>query len=417
MNVKEDVIRQLKAAKEASRILAQTPTGMKDKALAAMSRRLRAAAGGILEANGKDVANAKSAGLPAPLVARLTLDEKKLEGMAQGVDLVASLPDPVGQVPAMWQRPNGLVIGRKRVPLGVVAMIYESRPNVTSDVAALALKSGNAAVLRGGEEAYETNIAVVRELKEAVKECGLPADSVQFIETLDRAAVTHLLEATGLVDVVIPRGGENLIRLVVEKARVPVIFQTKGVCHTFVDESADLDMASRIAINAKVTNPAVCNAMECLLVHEKVAEKFLPMVAAGLAKAGVEIRGDETVCRILPSAVRAKEDDYGREFLALILAVKVVKGIDGALEHIRKYGSNHSESIVTNGYANAQRFLQEVDAACVYVNASTRFTDGSEFGFGAEVGISTQKLHVRGPMGLEELTTVKYVIYGSGQIR
>jgi glutamate-5-semialdehyde dehydrogenase len=417
MNVQEAVHAQLKAAREASRALAQAPTGVKNSALAAMSRNLRAAERDILAANRVDVENARKAGLPAPLIARLALDGKKLEGMAQGVDLVASLPDPVGQVPAMWQRPNGLVIGRKRVPLGVVAMVYESRPNVTSDVAALALKSGNAAVLRGGEEAYETNLAVVRVLKTAVREAGLPEDAVQFIETLDRAAVTHLLEATGLVDVVIPRGGENLIRLVVEKARVPVIFQFKGVCHTFVDASADLEMATRIAYNAKVSNPAVCNAMECLLVHERVAEAFLPRVAAEYAKAGVEIRGDETVCRLVPAAKRAEPGDYGREFLALVLAVKVVKDLDAALAHIARYGSHHSECIVTNDYANSQRFLQEVDAACVYVNASTRFTDGGEFGFGAEVGISTQKLHVRGPMGLEELTTVKYVIYGSGQIR
>lgn len=417
MSIQEQVRQQLKAAREASRSLAQASTDLKNRALAAMSRNLRGAEAAILEANRRDVEKAKASGLPAPLIARLTIDPKKLEGMAQGVDLVASLPDPVGQVPAMWQRPNGLLIGRKRVPLGVVAMIYESRPNVTSDVAALALKSGNAAVLRGGEEAYETNQAVVRVLKAAVKEAGLPEDSIQFIETLDREAVTHLLEATGLVDVVIPRGGENLIRLVVEKARVPVIFQYKGVCHTFVDESADLEMARRIAVNAKVSNPAVCNAMECLLVHEKVAAAFLPKAAEDLAKAGVEIRGDETVCRIVPSAKRAQPDDFGREFLALILAVKVVKDLEGALEHIRTYGSNHSECIVTNDYAHAQRFLQEVDAACVYVNASTRFTDGGEFGFGAEVGISTQKLHVRGPMGLEELTTTKYVIYGSGQVR
>jgi glutamate-5-semialdehyde dehydrogenase len=304
-----------------------------------------------------------------------------------------------------------------RVPLGVVAVIYESRPNVTSDVASLCLKSGNAAVLRGGKEALRTNRAVVQALRNALRDAALPEEALQFIDTADREAVGHVLSAEGLVDVVIPRGGESLIRAIVEQSKVPVIFQYKGVCHTFVDASADLSMAEAIVVNAKTSYPAVCNALECLLVHRSAAAAFLPKVAAALAAKGVELRGDEETCHLVPAAKKAVPDDWGREFSDLILAVKVVGSLDEALAHIERYGSNHSEAIVTNDHANAEAFLRRVDAACVYVNASTRFTDGGEFGFGAEVGISTQKLHARGPMGLEELTTCKYLVYGEGQVR
>jgi len=301
--------------------------------------------------------------------------------------------------------------------LGVVAVVYESRPNVTSDVAALSIKSGNAIVLRGGKEALRTNRETAAVLRSALVSAGISAEALQFIDQPDREAVTHLLQARDLVDVVIPRGGESLIQAVVEQSRVPVIFQTKGVCHTFVDETADPAMALAIAVNAKTTNPAVCNAMECLLVHENAADTFLPVLAQAMAGKGVEIRGDKGTLRRIPGTTPAQEDDWGREFLDLILAVKVVPDFESALEHIARYGSGHSEAIVTRDQTHAEAFQQRVDAACVYVNASTRFTDGAEFGFGAEVGISTQKLHARGPMGLEELTTVKYVINGQGQIR
>ncbi len=417
MGLRETVRQQLEKAKAASRVLAGASTPMKNDALRRVREGLLSEASTILRANAEDVAAARNAGLADPMIKRLELDRAKLEGMANGVGVVEGLGDPVGQMTSMWKRPNGLQIGRMRVPLGVVAVVYESRPNVTSDVAALCLKSGNAVVLRGGKEALATNRAVVKILQRAVTDAGIPVDSIQFIDTPDRAAVGHLLTASDLVDVVIPRGGESLIRAIVEQSRIPVIYQAKGVCHTFVDASADLDMAVAIAVNAKTTNPAVCNAMECLLVHRTVAGTFLPKVARALLAKGVELRGDEDVRRIVPEARPATPDDWGMEFLDLVLAVKVVGGLEDALGHIARYGSGHSEAIVTGDYANAQAFLRQVDSACVYVNASTRFTDGGEFGFGAEVGISTQKLHARGPMGLEELTTSKYVIYGSGQVR
>jgi glutamate-5-semialdehyde dehydrogenase len=417
MNLKDTVMGYLKSAKEASRTLASASTGAKNDALRRMREGLLAASSDILAANAQDATDAKAAGIEGAMLKRMLLDAKKVEGMAEGIAVIEGLADPVGQGLSVWKRPNGLRISKLRVPLGVVAVVYESRPNVTSDVAALCLKSGNAVVLRGGKECLRTNRVIVAALRKALEDAGLPSGVIQFIDTPEREAVTHLLTATGWVDVVIPRGGESLIQAIVEQARVPVIYQSKGVCHTFLDKTADADMATAIAVNAKTTNPAVCNAMECLLVHREAAAALLPKVAAALTAKGVELRGDEETRRFVPGAKAATEGDWGREFLDLVLAVKVVGSLDEALAHIARYGSGHSEAIVTNDYANAQTFQKRVDAACVYVNASTRFTDGAEFGFGAEIGISTQKLHARGPMGLEELTTVKYAIEGDGQVR
>jgi len=417
MSLRDDVRGQLERAKTASRDLALASTLVKNRALRAMGEGLLGAEAKLLQANGEDLKAARDAGLPGPLLKRLELSPAKIRDMAEGIAVVEALEDPVGKILSGWTRPNGLRIAKTRVPLGVVAVVYESRPNVTSDVAALSLKSGNAIILRGGKEALRTNRETVAILRSALVSAGISAEVLQFIDQPDREAVTHLLQARDLVDVVIPRGGESLIQTVVEQSRVPVIFQTKGVCHTYVDETADQAMALAITVNAKTTNPAVCNAMECLLVHEKLADSFLPGLAQAMTGKGVEIRGDKGTLRRIPGATPAQPEDWGREFLDLILAVKVVPSFEAALEHIARYGSGHSEAIVTNDQGHAEAFQQRVDAACVYVNASTRFTDGAEFGFGAEVGISTQKLHARGPMGLEELTTVKYVINGQGQIR
>jgi glutamate-5-semialdehyde dehydrogenase len=417
MSLKDTVMKSLEAAKAASRILSGASTPMKNDAIRRMREGLLASETMILKANAEDMAQARSAGMSGSMLKRLELNSEKLRGMAEGLQLVESFADPVGQGLAMWKRPNGLQIEKIRVPIGVVAVIYESRPNVTTDVAALCLKSGNAVVLRGGKEALGTNRTVAGILIQAIQAAGLPKDAIQFIDTPDREAVGHILGAVGLVDVVIPRGGESLIRAIVEQSKVPVIYQAKGVCHTFIDASADLAMALSIALNAKTTNPAVCNAMECLLVHRSVAASFLPQLEEAMTAKGVELRGDAEACRLMAKAHAAASDDWGKEFSDLILAVRVVDSLEQALEHIEQYGSGHSEAIVTNDYGNTRVFQQRVDAACVYVNASTRFTDGGEFGFGAEVGISTQKLHARGPMGLEELTTVKYTILGSGQVR
>lgn len=417
MSLHDDIHKKLTSAQAAARVLACAPTPRKNEALRRMREGLLASVEEILRANREDVEAAQAAGMQGAMLKRLGLDAAKIRGMADGIAGVEALNDPIGEETAGWTRPNGLQIRRVRVPIGVVAVVYESRPNVTSDVAALCLKSGNAVVLRGGKEALRTNRAVAAVLARAVAESGLPADALQFIDTPDREAVTQILTAKGLVDLVIPRGGESLIRAVVEQAKVPVVFQDKGVCHTFLDESADADMAVSIAVNAKTSYPAVCNAMECLLVHRSAAPRLLPQVAEALLAKGVELRGDEAVRALVPEAKAASDSDWGQEFSDLILAVKVVDSLEDAVAHITRYGSGHSEAIVTEDYTNAQAFLQKVDAACVYVNASTRFTDGGEFGFGCEVGIVTSKLHARGPMGLNELTTIKYHIYGSGQVR
>ncbi|RLD98098.1 MAG: glutamate-5-semialdehyde dehydrogenase [Aquificota bacterium] len=417
MQAREEVLERVREAKEASRVLARLSTEVKNRALMAMADLLERKAELIKEENAKDLEYGKEKGLSSALLDRLLLDDKRIKGMADGLREVAALPDPVGEVVKMWKRPNGLQIGKLRVPLGVVAVIYESRPNVTADTAALCVKSGNAIVLRGGSEAIHSNAVIAGILKEAAQESGVPAQAIQLIETTDREAVFHLLRMEEYVDLVVPRGGEGLIRFVAENSRIPVVYHYKGVCHTFVDRDADLDMAWNIAFNAKVQRPGVCNAMETLLVHRDVAKSFLPEMARRFEKAGVELRGCPKARDLVPQMKEATEEDWYAEYLDLILAVRVVDSFEEAVDHIHTYGSGHSEAIVTTNYATAMRFLQEVDAAAVYVNASTRFTDGYEFGLGAEMGISTQKLHVRGPMGLEDLTCCKFVILGQGQIR
>ncbi|NYE57231.1 glutamate-5-semialdehyde dehydrogenase [Carboxydothermus ferrireducens] len=413
----DEVLNLAKKAKEASKKLAQLSTEQKNRALLKIAQYLEENMEKILTENQKDLAEAKKGGLSPAFIERLTLNEKRILDMAEGVRQVAKLPDPVGEVLGMTRRPNGLVIGQVRVPLGVVGIIYESRPNVTVDAAALCLKAGNAVILRGGKEAFNSNLALVTLMEEALRSEKIPEGAVGMIKTTSRDAANYLMRLNGYLDVLIPRGGAGLIKTVVENSTVPVIETGVGNCHVYVEEDADLEMAERIIINAKCQRPAVCNAMETLLVHEKIAPVFLPQIGKALKENGVEIRGCEVTRRYIPDALPATEEDYYTEFLDLILAVRVVRDLDEAIAHITKYGSGHSEAIVTRDYFKAKRFTEEVDAAAVYVNASTRFTDGFEFGFGAEIGISTQKLHARGPMGLKELTTTKYVIYGTGQIR
>ena len=411
-----------KAAKAASRKLARLSTEVKNKALINIAQSLSSREKEILEANRLDCDEAKASGMDEAMLDRLLLTSSRLQAMAQDVRTVASLPDPVGETFDARVLPNGLHIERRRVPLGVIGIIYESRPNVTVDISTLCLKSGNAVILRGGKEALRSNAALVRVIKDAIREAGVPEDAVQFIESTARELVNEMLKMKDTIDLIIPRGGEGLVAMVTENARMPVLASGAGICHTYVDPSADLDKAVAIAYNAKVQRPTVCNALDCLLVHRDIAERFLPMVARGWAKAGVEMHCDERALKILKpisglKLAPAAKEDWGKEFLALIAAIKVVDSLEEALEHIARYGSGHSEAIVTEDYSAAMRFLDEVDAACVYVNASTRFTDGGQFGLGAEVGISTQKFHARGPMGLKELTTYKWVIMGSGQVR
>ncbi len=410
------------AAKAASRRLAYLATGVKNQALTGIAGDLLAKQAEILSANRLDYQTGEASGMSAAMLDRLMLSSERLESIAKDVLAVAALPDPVGEVFDMRTLPNGLMLGKKRVPLGVIGTIYESRPNVTIDISALCLKSGNAIVLRGGKEAIHSNTALARVVMEAVARAGVPDGAVQFIENTDRALVGHLLNMRGVIDLVIPRGGAGLIKLVTENAAMPVVSGGIGVCHTYVDRSADLDKAVAIAYNAKVQRPTVCNALDTLLVHKDIAKRYLPLVAAEWAGAGVIMHGDKRALSILgPESslklIPATDEDWGKEFLSLTAAIKVVDSLDEALTHIEHYGSGHSEAIITEDYAAAMRFLSEVDAACVYVNASTRFTDGSQFGLGAEVGISTQKFHARGPLGLRELTTYKWIIFGSGQVR
>ena len=406
-----------KEAKKASRILRKIGRTKKDEALRLMAKGLIDRQDDILRENEKDLKNAYDMNLSSAIIDRLTLNEDRIKEMADGIMEVASLPDPVGEVTKMWKRPNGLIVGRVRVPLGVIGFIYESRPNVTVDAASLCLKSGNAVILKGGSEAINSNIILVDILSEALDKSGLPKNAIQMIPTTDREAVKILIGLDQYIDVIIPRGGEGLIRFVAENSKIPVLKHYKGVCHVYVDESADLNMAKEICFNAKVQRPGVCNAMETLLVHEKIANKFLPDMLKKFHEAGVEIRGCEKTLSLDPDAKPATEEDWSAEYLDLILSVKVVKDMDEALDHIERYGSNHTEAIVTNDYNNAQRFLAEVDSSVVLVNASTRFNDGNQLGLGAEIGINTSKLHAFGPMGLEELTTTKFIVYGQGQIR
>lgn len=416
--VQEEVTSKAKQAKIAARQLSFISTEIKDRALLAMAAALVKRKDEILAANEKDMAAGREKGLSRALLDRLLLTEARIVEMAEGLKTVVALPDPVGEVISMWKRPNELQVGKIRVPLGVIGIIYEARPNVTVDAAGLCLKTGNAVLLRGGSEAINSNTAVTRVIAEAAGTAGIPAGAIQLIETTDREAVNIMLKLNECLDVIIPRGGAGLIQTVVKNATVPVIETGVGNCHVYVDNEGDLAMAKDIVINAKTQRPGVCNAMETLLVHKEVAGELLPDLLTTLRdQYKVEVRGCPETKAIASWVKDATEDDYYTEFLDFILAVKVVGDIEEAMNHIYKYGTKHSEAIITENYTKARRFLQEVDAAAVYVNASTRFTDGSQFGFGAEIGISTQKLHARGPMGLQELTTIKYIVFGAGQVR
>ncbi len=418
MNLSAHILKIAKGAKKASLSLGLISGAEKNRALELMAKALVTQTAFLLKENLKDLAAAKKENYSPALIDRLTLNHKRVKAMADGLLETAKLADPIGQLLETIKRPNGLLIKKIRVPLGVVGIIYESRPNVTADCAALCLKSGNAAILKGGREAVHTNKAIFKILKGELKKTKIPYDALQLIETTDRAAVTELLKLDELVDVIVPRGGEELIRFVSDNTRIPVVKHFKGVCHVYVSNKADLPMAHHIVMNAKIQKPGVCNAMETLLVDKAVAKKFLPFMIADLQKEGCEIRGDEATRAIVSAGVRkATQADWAAEYLDLILSVKVVDGLAAAIDHINTYGSRHSDCIVTKDKKQAQTFLDTVDSACVYVNASTRFTDGFEFGFGAEVGISTDKLHVRGPMALDGLTSYKYEIYGTGQVR
>jgi glutamate-5-semialdehyde dehydrogenase len=417
-----------KAAKVASRKLAFLSTEVKNKALLNIAEALIDKLNEILEANKIDYEKAKASGMSEAMLDRLMLSPSRLDGIAQDTKTVAALPDPVGEEFEMRNLPNGLQISKKRVPLGVIGAIYESRPNVTIDISSLCLKSGNAVILRGGKEAINSNKALAKVAQEACNQAGVPQGAIQLIESTERALVNHMLKMKGIIDLMIPRGGAGLIKLVSENAAMPVVTGGIGVCHTYVDKSADINKAVAIAYNAKVQRPTVCNALDCILVHNQVAPAYLPAIAKEWAKAGVEMHCDKRAMAILKAnnvilnevknlLVPATEVDWGKEYLSLKAAIKVVDSLDEALEHIEKYGSGHSEAIVTEDHSAAMRFLNEVDAACVYANASTRFTDGGQFGLGAEIGISTQKFHARGPMALKELTSYKWIILGSGQVR
>jgi len=401
----------------AARKLSRVTETEKNRTLLQMADELERNCKFLLGENSKDVVKAKESGISRAMLERLTLKQATIEQMAKGLREVAALPDPVGKVISMWRRPNGLLVGRMRIPLGVIGIIYESRPNVTVDAAALCLKSGNAVILRGGSESIRSNLAIASILQKVLRETSIPASVIQVIPMTDREAVSEMLQLDEYIDLIIPRGGEDLIRAVVAQSKIPVIKHYKGVCHIFVDAGADIDMAVNICLNAKTQRPGVCNAMETMLVHQDIAGKFLPLAANKLKKAGVVIRGCAKTRSILKNIEKAGENDWYAEYLDLILAVKIVENMDEAIAHIEKYGSLHTESIVTNDYANSQRFLNEVNSSTVLINASTRFSDGFELGLGAEIGISTTKLHAFGPMGLEELTTTKFIIYGNGQVR
>ena len=406
-----------KKAKEASYILGNLSSKDKNDALYAMADFLIENSKVIIEANKKDLETSRIKGTSESMLDRLALNEARIEGMANCLRQVAALEDPVGEVLGMWTRPNGLQIGKKRVPMGVIGIIYEARPNVTSDAAGLCFKSGNAVILRGGSEAINSNKAIAEALREGLKSVGLVEDAVQLVEDTSREVATEMMKLNDYIDVLIPRGGAGLIKAVVNNATVPVIETGTGNCHIYVDEDCDFEMAKNIIINAKTSRPSVCNAAEKLLINEKIAGKFMPIIFEALRENGVEIRGDESLKALDDSVILASEEEWYNEYLDYTIGVKIIKDIDEAINHINKFGSGHSEAIVTKSYEASQIFLQKVNAAAVYVNASTRFTDGEEFGFGAEIGISTQKLHARGPMGLKELTTVKYIIFGNGQIR
>jgi glutamate-5-semialdehyde dehydrogenase len=417
VSLKEEALVLARQAKAAARQLAPLSSTEKNRALLLMAEKLQAQTAFLLEENKKDLALAERNGASTAVRDRIALDPSRIQAMAQGLREVAALPDPVREIVRMWRRPNGLQVGRMRIPLGVIGIIYEARPNVTADAAALCLKSANAVILRGGSEAHFSNRAIGEVLRQALAGSAVPPAAVQVVENKDRALVQELLQLEDYIDLIIPRGGEELIRAVAANSRVPVIKHYKGVCHVYVDSEAPLEMAERICINAKVQRPSVCNAMETLLVHEDIAAKFLPAMAAKFNEAGVEIRGCEKTRALVAAAKPATEADWSTEYLDLILAVRVVKDMDQAIEHIQRYGSDHTESIVTANYRKSREFVDRVNSSAVMVNASTRFNDGGELGLGAEIGISTSKIHAFGPMGLEELTTSKFVVLGDGQIR
>jgi glutamate-5-semialdehyde dehydrogenase len=417
LSTKEYVEGLTKRAREAASRLATLATSLKNQALLAMADGLVAKAEEILAANARDLETLGKGKDTEAVADRLRLTQERIAEMAAGIREIVKLPDPVGEAVKMWRRPNGMLVGKVRVPIGVIGIIYESRPNVTADSAALCLKSGNVCVLRGGSEAIHSNTRIAAILAEAIEKIGLPSGAVSFVDRTEREVALELLKQDRYIDLIIPRGGASLMKTVTEESRIPVIKHDKGVCHVYVDAEADADMARAISLNAKVQRPSTCNAMETLLVHQTMARSFLPDLCRRLVEAGVEVRGCERTLQLCPEAKPASEGDYGTEFLALILAIKVVKNIEEAMEHIAKYGSRHTEAIVTSDYSRALRFLREVDASAVLVNASTRLNDGNQFGLGAEIGISTSRLHARGPMGLEELTSTKFIVYGSGQLR
>lgn len=412
-----EVREMARKAKFASRQLAQLSTSIKNKVLLDMADDLEHHQERLIKENQKDLTAGKKSCLSPALIDRLRLTPSIIHGIAEGLREVARLPDPVGEVLKMWKRPNGLMVGRMRIPLGVIGIIYESRPNVTADAAGLCLKSGNSVILKGGSEASHSNQAIGQILQKVLVKMGLPQEAIQIFPHSEREAIREMLQLEDEIDLIIPRGGEGLIRFVASHSKIPVVKHYKGVCHIFVDETADLEIATRVCLNAKVQRPGVCNAMETLLVHEKVASRFLPKIGKALQKEGVELRGCPQTKKILSHIKEAREKDWFEEYSDLILSIKVVKGIQEAIEHIARYGSLHTEAILTSDYQNAQKFLKEVHSSCVLVNASTRFNDGYELGLGAEIGISTSKLHAFGPMGLEELTTTKFIVYGEGQIR
>jgi glutamate-5-semialdehyde dehydrogenase len=411
------IAKMAKEARKAAREVAKLSTAVKNDVLLRTAERIIEAREKLQEENEKDLIKAKDKGVTSAFMDRLRLSDKVIDSMVEGLRDIVALPDPVGEVLKMWKRPNGLTVGRVRIPLGVIGMIYESRPNVTIDAAGLCLKAGNAIILKGGSDALCSNLALASVLQEVLTEFSVPGEAAQVVSTTDRAAVTELLKREEEIDVIIPRGGEGLIRFVAEHSHIPVLKHYKGVCHVYIDKWADLNMAKEVCFNSKVQRPGVCNAMEGMLVHRDVADEFLPLMAESFKDAGVELRGCERTCGLVPFAKAATDEDWGKEFLDLVLAVKVVDGMDEAMDYIARYGSNHTDAIVTRDYAKARRFLSEVDASLVIVNASTRFNDGGQLGLGAEIGISTSKLHAYGPMGLEELTTTKFIAFGDGQIR
>jgi glutamate-5-semialdehyde dehydrogenase len=417
MDIKAYVQTKAGDAREGARSLARASSQQKNDALLGMAAAITRRSGELIRENARDIAFARKKGLSRAMIDRLTLTEKRISEMARGLTEVAALPDPAGEVIRMWQRPNGMTVGKMRVPIGVIGIIYESRPNVTADATSLCLKAGNAVVLRGGSEAVHSNKAIVKILRHAAKQHGIHEGAITFIDLTDRAAVMEMLKLEGIIDLIIPRGGEGLIRTVTENSRIPVLKHYKGVCHVFVDRGADLKMAEDICFNAKVQRPGTCNAMETMLVDKKIARQFLPGMITRFRDAGVVIKGCPETKKITPGVETAREQDYYNEYLDLVLNVRVVKDMDDAMDHIARYGSAHSDTIVTGDYTNSMRFLREVDSSAVLVNASTRLNDGFQFGLGAEIGISTDKIHARGPMGLEELTCTKFIVLGNGQLR